>query len=177
MMTELIIIRGGSGTGKTTLAAALRPHFPAGVTIESDHVRQMFNEFDWMCKQKYMCCLSALARLVRFYAAAQLRPIIVVDTFERRYMRLFRSRLPSGFEPVIISLYADEKSVRARMSARDGATLIEQALVNSINQGKERRLEGSRALALDTSDLTPAMVCSAALDFIGRSPKRRTVKD
>ncbi|CAG1022652.1 gluconokinase [Methylococcales bacterium] len=166
MSNDIIIIRGGSGTGKTTLAASLRPHFPNGITIESDRVREMFNRLDWMCKESYTTVLEALAQIVSFYATKNNRPLIVVDTFETVYLKYFCSRLPSDLQTVVISLYADCYSVWARMRAREGDALLEKAVLNSITQGQEQPLTGGDALAIDTTNLSSIAVCKTVLAFL-----------
>jgi len=160
----VVVIRGGSGTGKSSLALSLRSSFRRGVTIESDRIREMQNAVDWMNKDNYRDCLSLVATTAEYFIRRRVTPITVVDKFAADALHYFRSLLPHSTTLAVISLYADERTIRDRMRIREGDRLAPDAVANSLEQNREERVISG--LSLDTSTMTLAEVHSATVHFI-----------
>ena len=71
--TDIIIIRGAPGSGKSQTAKSLSQVFPKGVRLEVDTIRQMVISVDWKNQQEHIDMLQASTKLV--YEFLQLKKL------------------------------------------------------------------------------------------------------
>src|SRR4051812_35009310 len=79
--SDIIILRGAPGSGKSETAKSLSQWFPKGVRLEVDTLRQMVVSVDWKNQQEHINMLQASAGLVYDFLKCGFSPVIVVDTF------------------------------------------------------------------------------------------------
>ena len=79
--TDIIILRGCPGSGKSQTAKSLSNFFPKGVRMEVDNIRQMVISVDWKNQQEHIDMLQASTKLVFEFLQFGFNPVIVVDTF------------------------------------------------------------------------------------------------
>lgn len=163
MSPELILVRGGSGTGKTLLLRELRAFHVGGSSIDTDNIRDLVNSHDWMDPASYRMCLTAVAEIARCHLEQQVRPVTIADTFALPVLRSFLTTVQSFRRAAVVSLYARGTTTTARMSERDGRHLIPAALHNSLTQNAELRPVGRGLCSVDTDDLSVAQVRDAVL--------------
>lgn len=102
-MTDLIILRGNSGSGKSTVAAALRAQRPGLVVVEQDHLRrQMLGEFD----ERHAGTIGLIDVTVR-YAISRGYPVLLEGILDRaRYGPMLLALCRDHIGPVSV-LYFD----------------------------------------------------------------------
>lgn len=79
--TDIIIIRGAPGSGKSQTAKSLSKYFPKGVRMEVDAIRKMVISVNWTNQQEHIEMLHASTKLVFEFLNLNLRPVIIIDTF------------------------------------------------------------------------------------------------
>jgi hypothetical protein len=163
MTPDVIVLRGGSGTGKSSLLRSLRPGFPRGSAIDSDNIRDLLNLHDWMDPSPYRLCLSAVAAIARCHVAGGVEPVLIADTFAWPVLAGFLADLEGMRDVVVFSLYARPDTTVQRMTARDGDYLVGAALRNSLAQGAEQRITGPTMFAIDTDCLDEAEVLEVVM--------------
>jgi len=81
MNTDVIIIKGAPGSGKSETANILSAHFTKGVKIEVDYLRGMIISVDWENLEEHLNSLKVAANLTLDFLKFNYKPIIVIDTF------------------------------------------------------------------------------------------------
>lgn len=115
--TQLIIIRGAPGAGKSSLGRRLKKVFSTGVLIEIDNVRGMMNNVDWNDEQQHFIALEAAAATVNSFIGSKLMPVIVVDMFMPDKLEFFLRKV-AATNYKIVSLLVNERVLEKRLTER-----------------------------------------------------------
>jgi broad-specificity NMP kinase len=117
MNSQLIIIRGTPGAGKSSLGRRLKKSFPSGVLIEIDNVRGMMNNVDWNSEEQHFIALEAAAATANSFIHSGAAPVIVVDMFMPGKLEFFLEKI-STTNHRIISLLVNEAVLTQRLTER-----------------------------------------------------------
>ena len=115
---DVIVVRGPSGSGKSSLLTTLPEVFTHGATIEIDALRGMINNVDWWAATQHAEAAAGATDLALHYLAAGHRPVVLGDTFPSRILRLVIDRLGASARMEIISLCASTAVLARRLCLR-----------------------------------------------------------
>src|ERR1700676_1831758 len=102
-MTDLLIVRGAPGVGKSSVGKLLTIHYRNGLTIEIDEIRRMKNRVDWTCVEEHLNAIEATGSLINSYLEFNYKPIMVFDTLSMGTIQMITDKIPSGRSYKIIS--------------------------------------------------------------------------
>jgi tRNA uridine 5-carbamoylmethylation protein Kti12 len=155
---DLILLKGAPGIGKSTAAKLLAQHFPSGVRIEVDTLRQMVISVDWTNQAEHRKLLTLSAQLAAGFLRSGFAPVILVDTFSGDkidgFLTEFHTQCPSKRVCVVV-LHASEDVLRERVSNREAGAFRDIGIAMRINHESVRDARPFE-LVLDTSDSSPA---------------------
>ena len=114
--TELIIIRGAPGVGKTSVVSMLRSKVAGGIFIETDTLRAMVNHVDWDDTRTHLNAVQASKTLAFAFLEMGYRPVFLIDTLSGGTLDIVIKDCP--YEYRIISLVADEELIKTRIEKR-----------------------------------------------------------
>jgi broad-specificity NMP kinase len=165
---DLIVLKGAPGVGKSTAAKLLEQHYPSGVHIEVDTLRQMVISVDWTNQTEHRNLLTISARLAADFLRAGFSPIILVDTFSGDkidgFLAEFHTHCPSIRLSVVV-LHAGEEVLRDRLVNRDKDAFRDLGIATRINSEVVRDVRPYELL-LDTSSLSPTAVENAIMRLL-----------
>ena len=168
-LPDLILLKGAPGVGKSTAAKIIASHFPSGVRIEVDTLRQMVISVNWKNQAEHRSLLTLSAQLAVGFLRSGFAPVILIDTFngDKRdgFLAAVRSECPQSrvFEAV---LHASEAVLRQRVLNRDSEAFRDITIAMRINHELVRDARPSDLL-IDTSSLSPTDVANAILRLAG----------
>jgi len=134
--TDIIIIRGAPGSGKSQTAKSLSKFFPKGVRMEVDTIRQMVISVNWTNQQEHIDMLQASTKLVFEFLHFGFCPVIVVDTFSGDKITHYLETLHHHDESLIIKifgLYTTEKELKRRLELRSSVEFNDFAICQKLN--------------------------------------------
>lgn len=134
--TDIIIIRGAPGSGKSETAKSLSKHFNKGVRIEVDTIRNMVISVDWKNQQEHIDMLQASTKLVFEFLHLGFSPIIVVDTFSGDKINRFLETLYQQNEKLsikIIGLYTTDEELKRRLDLRISPEFKDYSICKRLN--------------------------------------------
>ena len=134
--TDIIIIRGAPGSGKTQTSKAISQFFPKGVRIEVDSIRQMVISVDWQNQQEHIDMLQVSVKLVIEFLQLGFNPIIVVDTFSGDKINGFLNSLYENNENLrikIFGLYTTDEELNRRLEMRTSAQFKDFPICKKLN--------------------------------------------
>lgn len=134
--TDIIIIRGAPGSGKSETAKSLSKHFNKGVRIEVDTIRNMVISVDWNNQQEHIDMLQASTKLVFEFLHLGFSPIIVVDTFSGDKINRFLETLYQQNEKLsikIIGLYTTDEELKRRLDLRISPEFKDYSICKRLN--------------------------------------------
>jgi broad-specificity NMP kinase len=156
MNTDVIIIKGAPGSGKSETANILSTHFPKGVKIEVDYIRGMIIFIDWEDLDEHIKSLEIAANLTLDFLKFNYKPVIVIDTFSMGKEHLFINTLLSNKDNLnikIFGLYVNEDELKNRLSERSGEQYSNFILSNEVNK-EVINSKDENIIIIDTSDNT-----------------------
>ncbi|MEZ4830070.1 MAG: AAA family ATPase [Bacteroidia bacterium] len=118
---DIIIIRGAPGSGKSETAKSLSKHFPKGVRIEVDTIRNMVISVDWKNQQEHIDMLQVSTKLVFEFLNFGFNPVIVVDTFSGDKIKRYLETLYQQDENLsikIFGLFTTDEELKRRLDLR-----------------------------------------------------------
>jgi len=156
MDTDVIIIKGAPGSGKSETAEVLSVHFPKGVKIEVDYVRTMIVSVDWENLEEHLNSIEIAANMTLGFLKLNYKPVIVIDTFsegkEKGFINtLYKSGKDLSFK--IFGLCVNEDELEKRLKARSADQYNNFILSNEVNK-EIINLKGDNVHILDTSGKT-----------------------
>lgn len=166
-LADLILLKGAPGVGKSTAAKLLAQHFPSGVRVEVDTLRQMVISVDWTNQAEHRKLLALSAQLAAGFLRSGFSPVILVDTFSGDKIDGFLAEFHaqcSGNRVCVIVLHAAEDVLRERLSNREAGAFRDIGISMRINLESVRDARPSERL-LDTSTLSPTDVMGAILQI------------
>jgi broad-specificity NMP kinase len=117
--SDIVIIKGSPGAGKSQTAKALSRSFPHGVRLEVDTIRQMVISVNWTDQVEHIKLLEMAAKLSCEFLEQGFKPIIVVDTFSGDKIHKFLFHfLSKSYSYEVYSLYTSEHELKKRLEAR-----------------------------------------------------------
>lgn len=159
---DVLILRGAPGVGKSTLGRGLRRHLDSGSVIEVDDVRGMLARVDWTSRIHHDIALSVAFDALLSFVRAQVRPVVLIDTFSRSRLQGIHTRLNEAvLRHHTLSLWLNPEELAARLRTRQtgfcdwepSRVLNEEAYANRYPNEE----------FLDTTSLDPDAVVSFAL--------------
>ena len=156
--TDIIILRGSPGSGKSQTAKSLSKLFPKGVRMEVDTIRQMIISVDWKNQQEHIDMLHASTKLVFEFLQFGFSPIIIVDTFSgdkiKRYLETLYS-LDEKLKIKIIGLYTTDEELKNRLDKRTNEEFRDFPICKKLNDDV-LKWKHDNEFQINTTGLTPA---------------------
>ena len=134
--TDIIIIRGTPGSGKSETAKNLSKYFPKGVRIEVDTIRNMVISVDWKNQQEHIDMLQASTKLVFEFLQLGFSPVIVIDTFSGDKINRYLETLNQHDENLsikIFGLYTTDEELKRRLDLRTSAEFKDFPICKRLN--------------------------------------------
>lgn len=166
---DLILLKGAPGVGKSTAAKLLAHHFPSGVRIEVDTLRQMVINVNWKNQAEHRSLLTLSARLAADFLRSGFAPVILIDTFSGDkldgFLAAFQSECPQSRVFVAV-LHASDDVLRQRVLNREPDAFRDITIATRINYESVRDAKPCERL-IDTTNLSPADAAGAILRLAG----------
>lgn len=155
--TDIIILRGAPGSGKSQTAKSLTKYYPKGVRLEVDTIRQMVISVDWKNQQEHIDMLHASTKLVLEFLGFGYKPVIVIDTFSgdkiNRYLEtLYLQR--ENLQIKIFGLYTTENELKRRLDLRASSEFKDFPICKKLNDDV-LKWKPNNEFQIDTTGLTP----------------------
>jgi predicted kinase len=155
--SDVIVIRGAPGSGKSQAAKCLAARLGRGARIEVDTLRAMVIPVDWTNQAEHISVLSLATGLVAGFLRFGHRPVIVVDTFSGdklvRFLAELRA-LQSGLDVRVFALVTTPAVLRARVESRSADQFKDIGICAMLNSDVVKQRQQSERL-IDNSSLTP----------------------
>jgi chloramphenicol 3-O-phosphotransferase len=168
---NLILLKGAPGVGKSSTARWLAKHFPSGVRIEVDDLRNMVMRVQWTNQLEHRKVLGLSARLAAGFITEGFGPVVLIDTFSgdklRQFLSTLRDNSPEVY-PFVAGLYASDDVLRRRIENREPGGFRDLEVSSRINREVVAD-ESSIDILIDTSLLTPEDVASAVITALAQS--------
>ncbi len=135
--TDIIIVRGAPGSGKSQTAKSLSQFFPKGVRLEVDTIRQMVISVDWKNQQEHISMLQVSTKLVFEFLRFGFSPVIVVDTFSGDKINRYLETLYEHSENLsvkIFGLYTTDEELKKRLDLRTDAEFKDFSICKRLNE-------------------------------------------
>lgn len=154
---DIIIIRGAPGSGKSQTAKNLSKHYPKGVKMEVDVLRQMVISVDWKNQDEHINLLTLSTRLVYDFLNLGFSPVIVVDTFsgdkiEKYLEHLYELKQELSIK--IFGLYVTEEELRRRLEFRTSDEFRDFPICKKLNDDLLKKKYANEC-QIDTTGLLP----------------------
>lgn len=158
MKTDIIILRGCPGSGKSQTAKSLSQSFPKGIRLEVDTIRNMVISVDWKNQQEHIDMLRASTKLVFEFLQLGFSPVIVIDTFSgdkiNKYLEtLFQ--LDKDLSIKIFGLFTTDEELRRRLDLRTSAEFKDFTICKRLNDDVIKWKHESE-YQVNTTGLSPA---------------------
>ena len=160
--TDVIIIRGAPGSGKSQTAKSLSKYFAKGVRFEVDIIRQMVISVDWQNQQEHINMLNASTKLVFEFLHYGFKPVIVVDTFSGDKIKGYLNslfQLNKNIEVKIFGLYTSPKELKRRLDVRTTNQFKDFSICQKLNDDVLKWKHESE-FQLDTTGVTSDFTAS-----------------
>lgn len=155
--TDIIILRGSPGSGKSQTAKSLSKLFPKGTRMEVDTIRQMIISVDWKNQQEHIDMLHASTKLVFEFLQFGFSPVIVVDTFSgdkiNRYLETLYS-MDDKLKIKIIGLYTTDEELKNRLDKRTNEEFRDFPICKKLNDDV-LKWKHDNEFQINTTGLTP----------------------
>ena len=155
--SDVIVIRGAPGSGKSQAAKCLAARLGSGARIEVDMLRAMVIPVDWTNQAEHISVLSLASELVAGFLRLGHTPVIVVDTFSGdklvRFLAELRA-LQSGLDVRVFALVTAPAVLRARVESRSADQFKDIGICAMLNSDVVKHRQPGERL-IDNSSLTP----------------------
>jgi hypothetical protein len=155
--TDIIILRGAPGSGKSQVAKSLSKFFPKGVKLEVDSIRQMVISVDWKNQQEHINMLEVSTRLVHNFLKIGFAPVIMVDTFSGNKLNKCLHNLYQMDDELsikIFGLFTTEDELRRRIDFRSNGEFKDLRICKKLND-EVPKLKYDGEIQIDTTILSP----------------------
>jgi broad-specificity NMP kinase len=156
--TDIIVIRGSPGSGKSQAAKSLSEFFPKGVRMEVDTIRNMVISVDWKNQQEHIDMLQASTKLVFEFLNFGFSPVIVIDTFSGDKINRYLETLYQHDENLsikIFGLYTTDEELKRRLDLRKHPEFKDFPICKRLNDDVLKWKHDSE-FQVDTTGLSPA---------------------
>lgn len=155
--TDIIIIRGAPGSGKSQAAKSLSQFFPKGVRMEVDTIRQMVISVDWTNQEEHINMLQVSTGIVCNFLKLGFNPVIVIDTFSgdkiNRYLETLY-QTDSSLEIKIFGLFTTDEELRKRLGERPDGKFKDYPICKKLNDDV-LKIKHKSEIQIDTTGLLP----------------------
>lgn len=154
--TDIIIIRGTPGSGKSETAKSLSKYFPNGVRIEVDTIRNMVISVDWKNQQEHIDMLQASTKLVFEFLHLGFSPVLVIDTFSGDKINRYLDTLYQHNENLsikIFGLYTTKEELKRRLNLRTSPEFKDFPICKRLNDDV-LKWRHENEFQIDTTGLT-----------------------
>jgi len=169
METDVIIIKGAPGSGKSETAKALSAYFPKGIRMEVDTVRSMVISVDWTNQQEHINMLQIAANMTLDYLNYNYKPVVVIDTFSGDKVKGFAEFLNNAKENIsinIFALYTEENELKRRLEIRSDDMFKDFTVSKKLNNDiikikyeKEQIIDTTQKTTKETADNIYNILC------------------
>lgn len=116
---DVLVLRGAPGVGKSTLGRGLRRQIEHGSVIEVDDIRGMLARVDWTSRVHHDIALSVALDALLSFLRADVRPVVLIDTFSRSRLQGVQSRLDEArLRHYTLSLWLEPEQLAVRLRER-----------------------------------------------------------
>lgn len=145
---EVIILRGASGVGKTTLLKAIKSVIDESFCIDIDDIRNMLSSMDWDKGYTNYVNSQKIARaMIKEVGQLGYKRAIVADTFPYDNLCSFLSGC--SFNCRIVNLYCNKDELERRLTLR-GKEIIRIENILALNESiRKQDLENMPIPILD----------------------------
>lgn len=161
--SDVIIIRGAPGTGKSQTAKCLAGFFPSGIRMEIDNLRSMVISVAWTNQTEHINILHLSTKVVYDFIHLEFCPVIVVDTFSGNKVLQYLDDLHQLDKNLVISvftLYATEEELKNRIESRSKEEFKDLNICNQINEEVQKikydfefRINTTGLIAMETAEM------------------------
>ena len=155
--TDIIILRGTPGSGKSETAKSLSKYFPKGVRIEVDTIRNMVISVDWKNQQEHIDMLQVSTKLVFEFLHLGFSPVIVIDTFSgdkiNRYLETLNQH-DENLSVKIFGLYTTDEELKRRLDLRTSPEFKDFPICKRLNDDVQK-IKYETEFQIDTTGLLP----------------------
>ena len=166
--SDIIILRGAPGSGKSQSAKSLSQFFPKGVTMEVDSIRQMVVLVDWKSQLEHINMLQVSAGLVCDFLKCGFSPVIVVDTFSGDKIVRFMDRIrhfDSNLTISIFGLFTTDDELERRLGLRRNGEFKDVAICKKLNHDV-LKIKYDTELQVDTTGLLPMQTARKIYEYL-----------
>ncbi|MCC7302535.1 MAG: AAA family ATPase [Bacteroidia bacterium] len=171
--TDIIILRGAPGSGKSQTAKSLSRYFPKGARLEVDTIRQMVISVDWKNQQEHINMLQVSTGLVNDFLKHGFRPVIVVDTFSgnkiEKYLETLRN-LDGNLIIKIFGLYVSGEELKKRLELRSNDEFRDFPICRKLNNDvqniryeSEFQIDTTGLIANKTAEIIFRQLCKVKI--------------
>ena len=139
--TDIIILRGCPGSGKSQTAKSLSNFFPKGVRMEVDNIRQMVISVDWKNQQEHIDMLQASTKLVFEFLQFGFNPVIVVDTFSGDKVNKYLDtlyQLDNNLSIKTFGLFTTDEELKKRLELRSNTDFKDFTICKKLNDDVQK---------------------------------------
>lgn len=155
---QTLIIRGASGTGKTTLLKAIKQLLERTFCLDIDVIREMLSTMDWEHGfDDYVNSQRIAAAMLNEMDRLGYIRAVVVDTFPPVLLHSFLTDCSGGCR--IVSLYCQDEELDRRLKQR-GKEIVREESILTYNESVRMHDLGDLPLAskdilyIDNTDMT-----------------------
>lgn len=155
--TDIIIIRGAPGSGKSQAAKGLSKFFPKGVRLEVDTIRNMVISVNWKNQQEHIDMLHVSTKLVLDFLHFGFSPVIVIDTFSGDKINRYLDTLyqfDKDLSIKIFGLFTTDDELKRRLDLRKDAEFKDFPICKRLNDDVLKWKHDSE-YQVDTTGLSP----------------------
>jgi hypothetical protein len=166
--TDIIILRGAPGSGKSQTAKSLAQFFPQGVRLEVDTIRQMVVSVDWKNQREHITMLQVAAGLVCDFLRRGFSPVIVVDTFSGDKVFGFMDRIhhfDSNLAISVFGLFTTDDELERRLALRQNGEFKDVAICKKLNNDV-LKIKSNTELQIDTTGLLPTQTADKIYEHL-----------
>ena len=158
---DVLILRGAPGVGKSTLGRGLRRQLDHGSVIEVDDIRGMLARVDWTSRVHHDIALSVALDALLSFVRADVRPVVLIDTFSRSRLQGVQSRLSDGaLRHHTLSLWLQPELLAARLRERKSGFCDWEPSRLLNDEARANRYPNEELI--DTTRMTPEAVLAIA---------------
>jgi len=168
--TDIIIIRGAPGSGKSQVAKCLSQFFPKGVRLEVDTLRQMVISVDWKNQQEHIDMLQASTKLVFEFLQCGFSPVIVVDTFSGDKINKYLDtlyQLDKDLSIKIFGLFTTDEELKRRLDLRTYPEFKDFSICKRLNDDV-LKWKHDNEFQIDTTGLSSTQTAQIIFDKLNK---------
>ena len=167
---ELIVLRGASGVGKSTLLNALKANLNRTYCIDIDDIRDMLANMDWENGfDDYVNSQKIVMAMVAEINNLGYNRVIVSDVFPLSILYPFVSKSPWHYR--VINLYCNREELVCRLKQRNRKIIRIENIISFnesiMNNDMDKTQSGAKdILYIDTTSISTQSICEQLKKWI-----------